>query len=137
MSARVKLRRRAAPGRMGGVVSVVVVFGIIMVIPACGPRLRLDPSGATVQEQCGVTGHEPITSDQAKCIAKLAGFEIGIRPWDVTYWRGNTQDPAQWSVCNTLTVSQHGQEPATNCMQIRASDGQILSVAARQRIRVG
>ncbi len=110
-------------------VEVVTLITSLALFVACGPRLRLDPAGQTIQRQCGVNGHDEVTEQQATCIARLAGLETGIRFWRVTRWRNGEDGIPSWHVCNTMTPPHDGSGSSGRCIGVRVSDGGIVLAA--------
>ncbi len=113
--------------RIGGFVKSLGIVAAIVVVLGCGPILRLRPHGATIQEQCGV-GSEEVTREQALCIARLGGLDIGIRPWRVRDERDIRSLEGVWEICNTTELGHGSVGPKGTCWEISKATGDIVAV---------
>ena len=114
----------------------LVMGAQLLLLLGCGPRLQANATSLSIPQQCGITANEPVGSYDARCIAKLAGLEFGIRRWDVRRNRTDTVDQDNWSVCNTLKPTGDSKPPGGRCVRVRISDGAVLEVYPWEAILV-
>ena len=113
-----------------------IALSVVLTCTNCGARLRLEPEGKTIQQQCGVLSGQEVSKEQALCIARLGGLESGARPWVVKDENDLRANAGLWEVCNTTTIPTEGQGSAGTCWRISRKDGRIVGIGPWQRIRL-
>ncbi len=114
--------------RIQSLATITVVFAGC----ACGPYLRLQPHGETIQDQCGVSYGVTVTKEQAICIAKLGGLEQTVRRWSVEEHSpdGKEAGTGYWWICNTIEPPHSTEGGSGDCWGISKKDGKIVSTGS-------
>ena len=103
-------------------VTLLAVLGVAS-LAAAAELARQKP----VRDACGHVKGEPVSLDQALCIARSIEMENGVKPWKTSEELDETFAEHVWSIQNTVQESADGCGTWGMALEVSKLDGRVLS----------